>query len=106
MMKSARVTLTVLAGVAGAAHAQSANPCTPGTFNGGACKIAVKAHGYCDGGTWTPQQYQSYPYYYDLYKTYSTAGGVTAAAIPSACRNTARGGFGTHGIAAHSHGGS
>jgi hypothetical protein len=37
MKKSARVTLTILAGVGYAAHAQSSNPCAPGSFNPAAC---------------------------------------------------------------------
>ena len=54
MMKSARVTLTVLAGIGSAAHAQLApNPCAPGTFNPAGCQAAVRSHGYCDNGAST-----------------------------------------------------
>jgi hypothetical protein len=104
MKKSARVTLTVLAGIGCAAHAQQAsNPCTPGSFNSAACQTAVKLHGYCDGGAWVRQQFQKYPYYYGLYRTYSSAGGVVNPTPISTCR---AGGFGVHGAAAHTGGGS
>jgi hypothetical protein len=106
MKKSTRVTLTVLAGVGCAAAQQAADPCGPGTFNPAACHAAVKAHGYCEGNVWVPQQYQQYPYYYDLYRTYSAAGGTVMPAPTGACR---AGGFGGHGIVAmlaHSHPGS
>jgi hypothetical protein len=107
MHKSARVTLTILAGVSGAAHAQqAANPCGPNSFNQAACHAAVKAHGYCDGGAWVAQQYQQYPYYYDLYRTYSAAGGIVNPAPVSTCRALRHGGFGATAVAAHSHPGS
>jgi|SRR5580700_5679631 hypothetical protein len=107
MKKSARVTLTVLAGVAGAAHAQQAsNPCGPNSFNPAACQAAVKSHGYCDGGAWVSQRYQKYPYYYGLYQAYSSAGGMVTAAPIGTCRAIGHGGFGSTGRAAHSHAGS
>ena len=104
MMKSARVTLTVLAGVGCAAHAQQAsNPCAPSSFNPAACQTAVKLHGFCDGGAWVPQKFQQYPYYYALYATYAAAGGPVDAPLPSSCRVPHRGGFGAHGVAAYMH---
>ena len=52
MMKSARVTLTVLAGIGGMTLAQPANPCLPGSFNPDACQSAVRTYPYCDNGVW------------------------------------------------------
>jgi len=102
MMKSARVTLTVLAGIGPSAHAQLAsNPCAPGTFNPAACQAAVKSHGYCENGAWVRQNYQKYPYYYGLYQTYAAAGGAVTTAPPASCAAVRRGGFGAHGVAIH-----
>jgi len=98
MMKSAGVTLTLLAGLGGVVHAQTrSNPCAPGSFNPATCQAAVQARGYCDNGAWVRQKFQTYPYYYDLYRTYVGAGGAVDAPLPSACR---RGGFGFFGVAA------
>jgi hypothetical protein len=106
MMKSARVTLTVLAGIGAAAHAQTgSNPCAPGGFNPAACQAAVKSHGYCDNAAWVQQKFQNYPYYYDLYQAYGAAGGVVSPVTPSTCRVVRRGGFGALGFRAHGHGG-
>lgn len=110
MRKSARVTLTIVAAV-GCAQAQQAapNPCGPANFNQKACRSAVKSQGYCSGGAWVAQQYQPYPYYYDLYRAYGAAGGTVTAAAPQRCgrsnRRYAWGGFGATGAAAHSGGG-
>jgi hypothetical protein len=93
MKRSAQVTLTVLAAVAGARAQQASNPCSPGSFNQKACHVAVRLHGYCDSATWVPQQYQKYPYYYDLYQAYTAGGGVVTAAPASTCRSV-HGGFG------------
>ena len=99
MKKSAQVTLTVLAAMGYARAQQSANPCAPGSFNPQACRSAVKAHGYCDGATWTPQDYQRYPYYYDLYRVYSSAGGASAPVPAGSCQvPRVRNGFGSHGF--------
>jgi hypothetical protein len=106
MMKSARVTLTILAAVGSAAHAQQpVNPCAPSTFNPAACKTAVKLHGFCNGAIWVPQRFQQYPYYYGLYATYASSGGPVDAPLPSSC-SIPRGGFGSHGVAAQSRVGS
>lgn len=96
MKKSAQVTLTVLAAVAGARAQQASNPCSPGSFNQKACHIAVRQQGYCDIATWVPQQYQKYPYYYGLYQAYTVGGGVVTAAPASTCRypKSVHGGFG------------
>jgi hypothetical protein len=111
MKKSASVTLTVLAAVGSARAQQAPNPCQPGTFNATACRVAVKNRGYCSGGAWQPQQFQKYPYYYDHYRAYSSAGGIVAAAQVETCRLpghpvVSRGGFGAIGVAAHSNAGS
>ena len=106
MKKSARVTLTVLAAVGGAYAQQPPNPCGPNSFNPAACQAAVRFHGYCDGATWVPQQYQKYPYYYGLYQAYASAGGIVDAPLPSSCRVPRRGGFGAHGVAAQRRAGS
>jgi hypothetical protein len=110
MTKSARVTLTVVAAVGCAARAQQApNPCGPANFNQQACQAAVKSHGYCSGGAWVTQQYQKYPYYYDLYQAYASAGRIATAARVETCRRPGHGwfgGFGAHGAAAHSSSGS
>ena len=107
MHKSARITLTVLAGVSCAAHArQASNPCGPNSFNPASCQAAVKSHGYCDGAVWVQQQYQKYSYYFNLYHTYSSAGGIVTPAQALTCRATRHGGFGTTAVAAHSHPGS
>jgi len=107
MMKSARVTLTVLAGIGSIAHAQLAsNPCAPGTFNPAGCQAAVRSHGYCANGTWVRQKFQKYPYYYGLYQTYAAAGGVVTAAPPASCGPIRHGGFGAYGVAMHTRGGS
>jgi hypothetical protein len=106
MIKSARVTLTVVAAVGCAARgalAQAAqNPCGPANFNEKACYAAVKSHGYCSGGTWVAQQYQQYPYYYDLYRVYASAGGMVIPAAVERCGrggHAVYGGFGSHGVA-------
>ena len=107
MMKSARVTLTVLAGVGSVAHAQvGSNPCAPGTFNQAACQAAVKSHGYCDNRAWVRQKFQKYPYYYGLYQTYAAAGGAATAVAPASCPAVTYGGFGAHGVAMHTRRGS
>ena len=107
MKKSARVTLTVLAGVASAANAQQpSNPCAPNSFNPAACQTAVKSRGYCDGAAWVPQHFQTYPYYSGLNQAYAAGGGVVTPASSSTCRATRLGGFGAHGAAAHVRSGS
>jgi hypothetical protein len=107
MKKSGRVTLTILAGIGCGAHAQqSSNPCLPGSFNAAACKTAVKFHGYCDGATFVPQNFQKYPYYYGASQAYASGGGVVMAAPAGTCRAIGHGGFGAHGAAAQAHGGS
>jgi hypothetical protein len=103
MKKSSGVTLTLLAGVGCALHAQQlSNPCAPASFNASACRAAVKSRAYCDGGTWVPQQYQAYPYYYNLYQAYSSAGGAVFPAPASTCA-VRRSGFGAHGAAMQTH---
>ena len=107
MTKSARVTLTVVAAVGCARAQQALNPCGPATFNEKACQAAVKGKGYCGGGAFVPQQYQQYPYYYDLYRAYASAGGAVTPAPVEKCRSGGHGwfgGFGAHGRAAHSAG--
>ena len=109
MTKSARVTLTVVAAVGCAARAQQApNPCGPANFNQQACQAAVKSRGYCSGGAWVTQQYQKYPYYYDLYQAYASAGGRVTAAPVERCghRSGMTHGFGATGAAAHGNAGS
>lgn len=106
MKKSARVTLTILAGVGYAAHAQSSNPCVPGSFNPAACQRAVKLRGFCDGASWTPQKFQQYPYYYGLYAAYAAGGGAVDSLLPSNCRVPRGGGFGAHGASAQRRAGS
>ena len=107
MKKSAHVTLTIVAAVAGAARAQQApNPCEPSTFNESACRTAVKDHGYCSAGFWVPHTFQKYPYYYDLYRLYGSAGGVITSAQVETCTRPRHGGFGAIGAAMHSHSGS
>jgi hypothetical protein len=106
MKKSAQVTLTVLAAVGAARAQQAPNPCGPNSFNPAACQAAVKLHGYCDGATWVPQQFQKYPYYAGLNQAYTAAGGVVTAAPALTCRVPRRGGFGAIGAAIHRHAGS
>jgi hypothetical protein len=109
MTKSARVTLTVVAAVGCAARGglwaqQPPNPCGPANFNQKACQAAVKNQGYCSSGAWVAQQYQPYPYYYDLYRAYASAGGTVTAAARENCRRGVRhGGFGATGAAVHGH---
>lgn len=104
MTRSARVTLTVVAAVGCARAQQAANPCSPSSFNENACRAAVHASGFCSGGQWVAQQYQPYPYYYDLYRAYGNAGGTVTAVLPERCRRgggaVAHGGFGKTGAAA------
>ena len=111
LKKSARVTLTVVAAVGWAARAQQApNPCEPANFNEKACQAAVKSHGYCSGGAWVQQPYQKYPYYYDLYQVYASAGGIVNAAPVETCQRPrhsgGHGGFGAIGAAFHGGSGS
>src|ERR1700733_14672676 len=85
--KSARVVLTVAAGMSLAARGQLApDPCDPGTFNTKACKVAVRHMGYCDGANFVPMTYsQPYPNYYDSYQAYLVNGGVATAAEAGNC---------------------
>ena len=86
-MKSAHVTLTIVAAMGIAARAQGADPCAPGTFNRKACKAAVRHGGFCSGGQWIGSGYQeSYPYYYDLYRQRIAAG---ESVVPAAVENCA-----------------
>jgi hypothetical protein len=103
MKKSVQVSLTVLAAMAAAKAQTAPNPCLPANFNEKACQTAVKSHGYCSGGAWVSQQFQKYPYYYDFYQAYSSAGGQAMAAPVETCRHV-RGGFGAIGAAFHNAG--
>jgi len=95
------ITLTVLAAVGCARAQQPANPCAAGNFNPKACRSAIRLHGYCDGATWTPQEYQRYSYYHGLYRKYVKAGGIVTPAPAGACQPpvTNSRGFGSTGAA-------
>ena len=99
--KSTRVMLSVAAAMGMAARGQGPDPCEPGSFNPGVCKVAVRHHGYCSGGAWVPMTYsQKYPNYYDSYQSYLSGGGLVASAADENC-----GRFGSHGSYFVSHGG-
>ena len=71
----------------------------------------MKSHGYCSGGAWVAQQYQKYPYYYDFYHAFESAGGIVTPASVETCQRprslfARRGGFGATGAAAPGRGGS
>ena len=86
-MKSAQVTLTIVAAMGIAARAQQgADPCAPDTFNQKACKTAIRRGGFCSGGEWIGGTYQeSYPHYYDLYRSRIAAGGSVTPAVVENC---------------------
>lgn len=91
-------------GMAARSQPTSLDPCEPGTFNGNACKVAIRHHGYCSGGAWVPMTYsQEYPNYYDSYQAHISGGGLSVSAPEEDCRRTrgwshvARAGFGSTG---------
>jgi hypothetical protein len=92
MKRSASVTLT-LAVTLSAAHAQqSADPCDAATFNAKVCHAVVRQGSYCSQGSPVAIHYQqSYPYYYDRYRTYTSQGGAVNPSRAEPCRH---GGFG------------
>ena len=107
MLKSARVTLTVVAvvGLASCSRRRP-DPCQTTTFNEVACQDAVQHGGYYYHGSWFPMTYSNpYPYYYDSYRGYVSRGGSVASepvgsySRPSgaAASGVERGGFGAHG---------
>ena len=98
-MKSAQVTLTIVASIGLAARAQPrTDPCSPFNFNEKGCQAAVEQGGYCSGGGWVAGAYhEQYPYYYDTYRNYVSAGGTVTPARIERCR---RSGGGGHGFAA------
>jgi hypothetical protein len=100
--RSNRVILTAAAAVGMAAQAQAADPCDASTFNGKACTAAVKQQGFCSGGAWVSTTYsQRYPYYYDAWTAYASAGGAVTPFVAEKCavpRNVQRGGFGSTGV--------
>ncbi len=114
MRRSAKVILSVAAAMGMSARAQSGDPCEPGSFNPGACKVAVQHHGYCSGG-WVPMNYsQKYPYYYDAHQRYLSGGGSGAVlplencsrpATHAAMHTTTTHGFGAIGSGHHVHAG-
>ena len=101
MKKSAKVTLTVVAAVGMAACSRARrDPCEAATFSEGACQEAVRNGGYHYRGHWVPMFYSHpYPYYYDMYRGYTSRGGAVRAAPPGAYHSPgiARGGFGATG---------
>jgi len=97
--KSGQVVLTVVAVVGLGVHADAADPCDPASFNGKACQSAVKQRGYCAGNAWVPMTYQQrYPYYYDTYQQYLSAGGAVASAPVEKCSRPSHGFFAAHGF--------
>ena len=102
--RSKRVTLTVVAvmGLAGRGL-EAADPCDASTFNGKACKIALKQGGYCFNGETRVVNYpESYPYYYNLYQLHVMQGGAVTPAVVDPCtrhwggsHGVSRGGFGS-----------
>jgi hypothetical protein len=97
LKKSARVILTIAAGMGVAARAQQGgDPCAASSFNAQVCKVAIRHKGYCSGGAFVKMPYQQpYPYYYDSYRAFVSGGGL--ATQPDSCAS--RGGFGSHGAA-------
>ena len=103
-MKSACVTLTVVAAMGLAARAQQGpDPCAAATFNEKACKRSVRQGGFCSQGAWVPVTYhEPYPYYYDLYKNHVSSGGAVTPLATEKCgrgggtgnHTVSRGGFG------------
>jgi hypothetical protein len=114
MMKSAKVTLTVVAAVGLACNRRPADPCQSASFSAETCEEAVRSGGYHWNGAWVPMVYRNpYPYYYDSYRGYVSRGGVSRPAPaatygrPASSRPSVtvpRGGFGStgagHGVGA------
>lgn len=100
LKKSARVFLTIAAGMGVAARAQQGrDPCAASNFNAQVCKVAIRHKGYCSGGAFVKMPYQQpYPYYYDSYSAFVSGGGL--ATQPDSCASL--GGFGSHGAFLHS----
>jgi hypothetical protein len=111
--KSAKVILSMAAAMGIAARGTpGVDPCAPGSFNAGVCKVALQHHGYCSGGAWVPMKYsQTYPNYYDSYQAYLSTGGLAVSAPEGDCGHRGRstyfgthGGFGATGSGRHSGG--
>ena len=111
MKKSAHITLTLAAAMGMAACGRNRpDPCEAATFNEQACNEAVRNGGYYYGGSWVPMAYRyPYPYYYDMYRGYTSRGGSVASApsgsYAAPASGVTRGGFGSTG-ASHASGGS
>jgi hypothetical protein len=98
-MKSARVTLTLVATMGMALRAQGPNPCASVTFDEKACKASIRYSGFCSQGAWVPVTYhEQYPYYYDIYRNYLSAGGIVTPAKLENCRRSGGHGSGAHGV--------
>jgi hypothetical protein len=106
IMKSAHVTLTIVAAMGMAARAQQRqDPCSAFAFSETACKASMQQGGYCSEGAWVGATYhEQYPYYYDVYRTYVSAGGAVTPAQMERCHHfgggralVARSGFGATG---------
>jgi hypothetical protein len=77
-----------------------ADPCDPATFNAKVCKAAVGGGAYCSRGARIATNYsQSYPYYYDQYRSYTAQGGAVIASPAELCPgHLIHGGFGATGL--------
>ena len=108
MKRSASVTLTLVVTLTVANAQQGSDPCDAATFNAKVCKVAVRSGSYCSQGVRVITAYpESYPYYYDLYRSYASQGGVVDVSSAETCPRSStviRGGFGM--IGAHHGGGS
>jgi hypothetical protein len=108
MKRSASVTLTLAVTLTAARAQQSADPCDAATFNAKVCKVAIRSGSYCSQDLRVVAAYpQSYPYYYDLYRSYTSQGGVVDVSPAETCPRSSsviHGGFGMTG--AHHGGGS
>jgi hypothetical protein len=116
MKKSAAVQLTIVAALGMVAHAQGRpDPCGTATFNEQACQAAIQNNGYCWNNRWVKLRYHyPFPYYFDAYLDFVSAGGVASSASVGACgparasvthsHVVTRAGFGSSGAchAAHS----
>ncbi|HUI58408.1 MAG TPA: hypothetical protein VLY04_25720 [Bryobacteraceae bacterium] len=102
MKKSASVTVSIVAAVGIAAGAdQRLDPCSSTTFDEAACRAAIQNNGYCWNGRWVRLKYHyPFPYYYDTYWEFVTAGGVANPAVVGTCGPPRGGIWGAHGALA------
>src|SRR5689334_13400594 len=110
MKKPTPVSLTMVTALGLAANGQAPptpDPCAAPSFNGPVCEIAIRTKGYCWQGSWVSLHYrEDYPYFYNLYQQYLSAGATVDPIPAEQCHRTHvhYGGFGTVGAfhAAHS----